>query len=208
METKTPASSHACLISYASTDATDIPLILVVGREPNGDTPVTPDKGTYDFRSSPNCAFWNVAYGLLGAAASPELTTSQVKRLAVARDASPILFADALPHSIDNAMRNKATRRAAFTDAEIERHVVGIFAHDQLIQRTKLVLLSGHDARFARSAKIFAERCASLNIPMQSLPFFYGTNVPKIRTAVTPQTQQLLNDIARTFKAFEPIRCS
>lgn len=190
MDTRSAPGSHACLISYASTAATNIPLVLVVGREPNGDSPVTADSGTYDFRASPNCAFWNVAYGLLGSAASPQLTTAQVKRLAIAKAASPILFADALPHSIDNAIRNKATRRAAITDAEIERHVAGIFAHHQLIQKTKLVLLSGHDASFAKSSKIFAERCASLNIPIQSLPFFYGTNVPKIRTAVTQETRQ------------------
>lgn len=183
MDTK-PTGSHACLISYASTHETDIPLVLVVGREPNGSSPVTPDWGTYDFREWPNCAFWNVAYGVLGSAASPALNTGAVKRLAVEKAASPIIIADAMPQSIDNAVRNKAAQRDVISDAAIEQHVENIFAHDQLIKRVKIVLLSGLDARFARSSRIFEEKCRSLNIPLQSLPFFYGTNFPKIRAAI------------------------
>lgn len=203
MELQTAFGSHACLISYASTHETNLPLILVVGREPNGSSPVTPDWGTYDFRKSPNCAFWNVAYGVLGSALTPALSTGAVKRLAAAKEASPIIIADAMPQSIDNAVRNKAVHREAISDAAIEQHVDHIFAHEQFIKRVEIVLLSGLDARFSRSSRIFAERCRARNLPVQSLPFFYGTNVPKIQAAITDETRARLRDVANAFAAFE-----
>lgn len=154
--------SHACLIGYGSTHESDLPLVLVVGREPNGSSPVTPDWGTYDFRKSPNCAFWNVAYGVLGAAATPTMSTSAVKRLAVEKDASPIIIADAMPQSIDNAVRNKAQVRDAITDAAIAQHVENVFAHERFIARVRLVLLSGLDARFARSVRVYEDKCRAI----------------------------------------------
>lgn len=203
MDTHISVGSHACLISYADTHQTDIPLVLVVGREPNGSSPVTPDWGTYDFRKSPNCAFWNIAYGLLGSAATPALNAGGVKRLAVEKTASPIIIADAMPQSIDNAVRNKTAQRDAISDAAIEQHVANIFAHDHLIKRVKIVLLSGLDARFLRSARIFEEKCRELNLPVQRLPFFYGTNAPKIRAAITDETRQHLSEVASAFAAFQ-----
>lgn len=198
-----PAGSHACLISYGSTHEIDLPLVLVVGREPNDSATVTPDWGTYDFRKSPNCAFWNIAYGVLGAAATPAMSTGAVKRLAVEKGASPIIIADAMPQSIDNAVRNKALVRDAITDAAIARHVENVFAHERFIARVKLVLLSGLDARFARSARMYEDKCRALGIHIQSLPFFYGTNSPKIRSSITPETRAQLEFVADAFTNLE-----
>jgi hypothetical protein len=206
LNTHISVGSHACLISYADTHETDIPLVLVVGREPNGSSPVTPDWGTYDFRKSPNCAFWNIAYGLLGSAATPALNAGGVKKLALAKAASPIIIADAMPQSIDNAVRNKAAQRNAIADDAIEQHVANIFAHDHLIKRVRIVLLSGLDVRFLRSARIFEEKCRALNLPVQRLPFFYGTNAPKIRATITAETRQHLKEVADAFAAFEPTK--
>jgi len=208
LDTPTAAGSHACLISYGSTHETDIPLVLVVGREPNGSSPVTPDWGTYDFRKSPNCAFWNVAYGVLGSAGAPPLNTGAIKRLAVEKDASPIVIADAMPQSIDNAVRNKARQRDAISDAAIETHVDNIFAHQDLIRRVRVVLLSGLDARFERSARIFEAKCAELGIPIQSLPFFFGNNVPKIQLAISPATRSQLGEVAAAFACYQRPRAA
>lgn len=198
-----PTGSHACLISYGSTHETDLPLVLVVGREPNDTSPVTREWGTYDFRKSPNCAFWNVAYGILGAAATPAMNTGAVKRLAVEKGASPIIIADAMPQSIDNAVRNKALVRDAITEAAIAQHVENVFAHERFIKRVKLVLLSGLDARFARSAGLYEDKCRALGIHVQSVPFLYGTNVPKIRSAITPETRAQLGVVADAFGNLE-----
>lgn len=208
MDTRPDIGSHACLISYASTHESDMPLVLVVGREPNGSSPVTPDWGPYDFRKSPYCAFWNVAYGVLGAAAAPPLNTGAVKRLAVEKAASPIIIADAMPQSIDNAVRYKSAQRQAIPDAAIEQHVANIFAHEQFIRRVSIVLLSGLDASFARSTRIFEAKCEALDIPVQSLPFFYGTNVPRIRAAISAQTRERLRQVADQFVAFEPAKAA
>lgn len=208
MDTPTTAGSHACLISFASTHETDIPLVLVVGREPNGSSPVTPDWGTYDFRKSPNCAFWNVAYSVLGSAGAPPLNTGAMKRLAVEKDASPIVIADAMPQSIDNAVRNKARQRDAISGAAIETHVDNIFAHQNLIRRVRVVLLSGLDARFERSVRIFEAKCAELGIPIQSLPFFFGNNVPKIQAAISPATRSQLGEVAAAFSGYQRPRAA
>lgn len=190
---------HACLVSYARTVDASFPLILVVGREPNEDLPPSEETGSYDFRTSMNCAFWNVAYSLLGSLADPPRSTRQIKAEAEAAAASPILFADALPLTLRHAARNKAAARLAIEDAAIERHVAAVFSHRALIDRVRVIILSGLGPSFERSVAAYRRLAGERGIALAELPFFYPTNMPAIRERLGNELKSHLADVLRDF---------
>lgn len=190
---------HACLISYARTDAANFPLILVVGREPNEDLPPSEEVGNYNFRTSGRCAFWNVAYGLLGSVGEPPRLSRQIKAEAEAAAASPILFADALPLTLRHAARNKAAARLAIEDAAIERHVAAVFSHRALIDRVRVIILSGLGPSFERSGTAYRRLAEERGIALAKLPFFYPTNLPAIRERLGNELRSHLADVLTAF---------
>ena len=201
------AGSHPCLLSYGGTDASDLPLVLIVGREPNGTGPVSLSWGHYDFQkrldgtSRAGSPFWDCAYGLLGTASSPSIDTKSFKVVAAARGVSPILFADALPQGIDNAVRDKTSLRLAIPAATIADHVAGVFSHASFIDRVKLVLLSGFDDSLARSGALYEAESQRRGIAVQRVPFFAGQNVPRIRKEVSESSWSILRSIAANLAA-------
>ena len=190
---------HACLISYAETADRSFPLILVVGREPNEDLPPSEATGPYDFRTSKNCAFWNVAYSLLGSVGTPPRSTAQMKAQAEAAAASPILFADALPLTLRHAAKNKAAQRLAISDAAIERHVAAVFSHRELIDRVRVIILSGLGPSFERSVAVYRRLAEARSVALAELPFFYPTNMPAIRERLGKELRNHLADVLSVF---------
>lgn len=201
--TDTPAAgSHPCLISYGATHKASIPLVLIVGREPNGSGVISSAWGPYDFRDRPYCGFWNVAYGLMGTASSPSISTGQFKQLAEARGASPLIIADAMPQSINNVVQNKNVIRAKHSDQVIREHVGNIFSHELFIERVRCVLFSGLTEIFGLSIRLFEEHCTRRRIPFQHLPFFTATNVPQIREVLSAETWATLRLVAAELAAY------
>ena len=148
MDQITKADGHPCILTYGKTADTDIPLVLVVGREPNEDIPATPDCGEYKFRAAPYCGLWNVAFGLLGSQGIPVRSTAGMKDQAEVANACPLIFADALPLTLRHSAKNKAALRAAISDEAIEAHVNAVFSHRHLISRVRVVILSGLGGSF------------------------------------------------------------
>lgn len=175
---------HPCLILYGATDQRSFPLVLMVGREPNESIPASTASGPYDFDGSPRCAFWNVSYGFAGHLSQPPLKTAELKRLCRATGASPLVYADALPISIKNAVRDKGSYRGLVPIDEIERHVRAVFSHEGIIDRVKLVLLSGLGPAFAPSVNAYRRECEARQIRCEAVPFFYPTNTPRIRDSL------------------------
>ncbi|MEZ2407335.1 hypothetical protein AB6806_11005 [Bosea sp. RCC_152_1] len=199
MEQAETKRGHACLISYAGTADASFPLILVVGREPNEDLPPSEEAGDYNFRKSGRCAFWNVAYSLFGSVANPPRSTRQIKAEAEAAGASPILFADALPITLRHAARNKVAQRLAIEDAAIERHVAAVFSHRSLINRVRVIILSGLGPSFERSVAAYRRLAEERGIALAELPFFYPTNMPAIRERLGNELRSHLADVLHDF---------
>lgn len=203
--------THPCLISYGTTHQSDLPLILVVGREPNGTSPLDDAWGPYDFYKKvggsrrAGSPFWDGAYGVMGTATTPSIDTKGFKAIAAARGVSPLIFADALPHGIDNAVRDKSPQRLAIPTAHLEAHARRVFSHDVFVNRVKAVLLSGFNPSFERSARAFEAECHRRDIPFQHLPFFAGQNLPKIREAISAETWAILRSVAAALDAC-PVR--
>ncbi|CAO4138201.1 hypothetical protein [Methylorubrum extorquens] len=195
--------AHPALIGFDQTFEHDFPLILAVGREPSSHEAIVYGLGHYDFRSSPKCAFWNVSYGFVGSKIG--LKPHELKSLCVARRASPLIYADALPITIKNAVANKAELRAVVLKEAVTAHVAHIFSHEPVVQRIGLVLLSGLDApQFQHSVACFQTACRERGIPAVRVPFFYGTNVPKLREAITSEASARIQTIMEGFREAVP----
>lgn len=194
--------THPCLLSYGDTDGSDIPLILVVGREPNGSGAVDSGWGRYDFRDVPKCGLWNVAYGIMGTASAPSVDTKTFKSLVESKGVSPLIIADAMPQSIEDRIRNKDLLRSAHSDGAIMEHVANVFSHEAFMSRVRCVLLSGLGASFLLSVRQYEERLVARGIPFQHVPFFTPTNVPKIREAISTDTWRILASVASELAAY------
>lgn len=196
-------SGHPCLLSFRRTPIADFPLVLVVGREPNEDIPATAACGSYDFRGASRCAFWNIAYGLLGSSGTPPRSTGQAKDQADHANASPLAFSDALPLTLRHSAKDKAAKRLAISDVAIEAHVQAVFSHRHLIDRVRVVILSGlAGPSFKRSVEHYEQMCADRDIALFHLPFFYPTNMPKIREQMTNELRDYLAEVLAAFDAF------
>ena len=181
-----------CLFGHSATAA--FPLILVIGREPNGPYPVTNHVGGYDFRHAPRCAFWNTAYGV--AARLLGTNTSELKRRAVLQNGSPIVFADALPQSIPARVGPKLLRRAALPEADVLRHVDNLFSHEAVIGRVRLVIASGLQAGvFAPALRGIERHCEERGLPLAQIAFCFGPNLAKIMDQLSEEQKQLIRSV-------------
>ena len=195
-------ATHPCLLSYGNTHETNLPLILVVGREPNGAGAVDACWGKYDFRDFPSCGLWNVAYGVMGTASTPSVDSKTFKSLVESKGVSPLIIADAMPQSIEDRVRNKDALRTAHSDAAIKEHIANIFSHERFMSRVRCVLLSGLGTSFRLSVREYEEQLGDRGIPFQHLPFFTPMNVPKIRAAISPDIWRILGSAASELAAY------
>jgi hypothetical protein len=191
-------TGHPLIQTYATTLGQSFPLILVIGREPNTDLPITTNHGLYDFDRYPRCGFWNVAYSVVGR--SYGLNATQVKQHFRERRASPVVFADALPIGIRQAVQNKWKDRGLLSPTAIQTHVQTVFAFEPVVSRTQIVIMSGLAAgTFAPAVEQIKEICNQHNIFYCCLPFFFGSNMPRIRAELTQDIQGKLNEVLVEF---------
>ena len=92
--------THPAILAYGQTTQNEFPLIMIIGREPNNSSMSDSSMGEYKFEDFPNCAFWNLSFGLFGSYNSK--TTFQIKQAFQNAKASPIIFTDASPKGIPN----------------------------------------------------------------------------------------------------------
>ncbi|MBB4039945.1 hypothetical protein GGR34_001592 [Microvirga flocculans] len=196
---ETPAGAdllHPSFLYYGETVARSFPLILVIGREPQVDKPVSPGAGTYDFRGSPRCGFWNSAAGLAARYSGvPGMTTAAIKRVFHAAQAAPLVFADALPIGLSDKIppRDKARLRRAVPKAAIDRHLAHVLCLEDrpdaqvrsLMDRVEFVILSGHAAPgFEYASGMLVRHLEGLGVPFVRTAFLFGSNMPGILSAL------------------------
>ncbi len=129
------------------------------------------------------------------------LRTKKLKQLCIQRRGSPIIYADSLPHSIPNHVTSKHTYRGQISEADAEAHITRVFSHRQLIDRVQLVIMSGlHQDVFNHARDAIADACTVKAIPVIHLPFFYGTNTPRIQAQLTAGDRTIINSIYERFQ--------
>jgi hypothetical protein len=145
--------------------------MLVVGREPNESIPVSPTLGTYDFRTSPNCGLWNMAYRLLARAdQNPNFGTGHLKALCVQKQSSPIVIADALPIT---RLYGAGVPVPRIDDNVLKAHIDSVLGHEEVISRVRVAFLSGHQREPYKSASsLFKKRLDEMGIRWLDTSFF------------------------------------
>lgn len=191
------SSTHDLFLKFERTTESqfkDLPLILVVGREPNNPNPFNDEIGDYPLearvyeegKKKRTVAFWDQSYGTVGKIAG--LNCATLKALARDCHASPIVFTDVMPTPAvykagSNVPRNA---REAADEEMIEKHHERIFSNS-IIERVELVILAGHrhGSSSARERKLlgyasdsFKGRCESHSIATVETKSMFGNNQP------------------------------
>jgi hypothetical protein len=183
--------THPLISTYKDTETSVLPLILVVGREPNNEGKFDSCLGSYDFDNATRCAFWNETYAVFGKLCG--MNGQSLKQICRDTGVSPIAFTDISPVLISNGDPNKSERREAILQKEIEAHVQQIVSLNDKIGRTKAVVLSGHQSgslskrvlsTFGFGSKKLASSLSENNIPNISVPFMFGNNQKQILDSI------------------------
>lgn len=193
---------HPVLLLHGPIDG-ELPLFLVVGREPNCTGNVSDHVSFYDCRKLGTVGFWNapftVAARCAGLASGPQL-----KRWCAARNASPVVFADALPRALPHHAVAKDESRAGLLDSEITHHIENMFRHEPILRRCELVILSGIGGpAFRRSTLLLENRCLAAGLTTVHTPFMQPFNTIRIMAALNDEARARLRRIA---EAYRPIR--
>lgn len=188
----------ACL---GSTEENSFPLLLVFGREYNGEGTVSLRVGTYDFTESPRSTFWNRTYRFLERNC---VSGSQLKARCVAGRSSPVIFANVFPKPIPNCFSGRAKRaiRESVSFEVLSGHLGSIFCL-ALMKRVKAVILSlGQDSQFSPAAECVRQLCAVARQPLVELPYFGShVRVPVFDSVLTDAQRQPLCSVLASFPA-------
>jgi len=196
-------TAHPILLTFGQTLTSTFPLILAIGREPNTPEPIRNILGTYDFRRHPRCGFWNTSYSVVARVAGKK--TRQLKHLCVSKGASPIVYADALPIGVPNAIRDKDAYRRAVSSSSIAEHIANIFAYRDITARVALIMVSGlYSPIFDTSKQQIEAACRSAGISYVHVPFFYGTNTRKIYNQLSPDHHHTICTTVEQLKRYSP----
>ena len=197
--------SHPLMYVLGNTEEKNFPLILTIGREPNYDDVLGDFVGKINIPefTSMSGGVWVTAYtqfakqyvGITG-------TSSYMKNLCISKDASPIVFTNAFPCSIDNSVQDKESLLELLTD-KIPAHINSIFSKS-LISRVKRVVQHGYTKSEPSqlATQLIQSKCKELNIPYCSTPFFYNGNSKLIQNSLSSY-QSLVKSIFDGFAKHE-----
>jgi hypothetical protein len=191
--------THPLLLAFGKTYEHTFPLILVIGREPNETTSSDKSLGSYDFREFPRCAFWNTAFHVFGKFNARK--TSALKLEFIRKEASPIVFTDALAFGIKNQVADKNSLRKGMKEEDFNQQAEDIFSHLEVIGRTKLILLSGlsDECLYGTFKKTIAKKAGALHIRVKEVPFFYPTNSKAIYEQLSADEAPVLQEVYEGF---------
>jgi hypothetical protein len=203
-------SRHPAIIGLGNTFASDATsqLIMVVGREPNSHAQVTQGLGRYTFSKdreqdedyAPHCGLWNSTYTVMARAIGLNGgTAGEAKEMCRVMRRSPVIFSDAMPKCLPNALSEQAKNafRNAIPEHEVRAHIKEVFSHKAIISRVRLVLLSGHNesSGLMRASELYEEACRILCIPVHRVPFMFGNNVPAIMESMTSEHTAIIRQV-------------
>lgn len=156
--------TEACSLVLDDTLEKEFPLILVIGREPNYHCNVIDKVSTYP--SPQGCAFWARSHELV--ARYTGLKAHEFKAQCVKQNASPIVFSDASPLGLDGRYtpyRKKKLRKAIAVE-ELESHANTVFSQNNIVSRTRFVLISGiEECGLGHAMPFIKQQCESHQIP-------------------------------------------
>lgn len=182
-------STHHLLLKYGEIldkPYAHIPLILVVGREPNNPNPFQSTIGDYPLEAKRyeeggkkrTVAFWDQSFGIIGKTSG--ISCASFKSIVRRVGASPIVFTDVMPTPAEYEEGGQGPRKARedATEQLIQTHHDSIFSKTEVMDRVSLVVLAGHRhgsfsklerAKLKYATTAFADRCAHLAKPIPTI---------------------------------------
>lgn len=96
-------------------------------------------------------------------------------------------------------------RHRIVDEAQVREHISCIFGYRSLLDRVRVVLVSGLDDDVFRSSVAEIRRwCIHLGKEYAEMPFFYPTNSARIRESLTSDLGVSLEGVMRNFLATIP----
>jgi len=189
---------HPLIQVYGNADKATFPLILCIGREPNGNEDDYDDAvGRYDLRwdeikNIGDRGVWGTAFWLV--AQTQKMPMQELKRLSERYHSSMLAFTD-ISKPIESGLSNRAkiTRRESIPLEWYRSHIQGMFSFG-VIGRVELFLLHGLSMRteFEEPYRILVEWINSIRqenpkVSCIDLPFFSWRNYQRIKESATPE---------------------
>lgn len=193
------AQGHPIISCYGETAAASYPLILIIGREPDGDEVVSNTMGTYELTLAYHHRFRVASYALAARTVvwSPTDFQGRCRQL----NGSPLLYAHAVPQGVLNSTPATRRSRQMVPEASIRQHVANMFGHS-ILEQVKLVILSGLDGNtFDLPRDLIVASCAERRIPVVHLPLFSSYNAKRIRQELDPKSRSRIASIVSAFRA-------
>lgn len=198
---ETVSSESEILLYFGKSHKYTFPLILIIGREYNGEGEVADKISYYDFKFSPRSAFWNRAYTFVGRACG-----EKIKHFCIKAAVSPIIFGNALPISVPNSIKNKNKLRLQISDNKIAAHIEDMF-NQNIVQRVKVAILSGieNESIFRKARSLIVEKCQMHNITCFDVPYFASRiSNKKIDRCVSDKNREKIKKLTQqAFDSFE-----
>ena len=174
--------SHPLMYVLGKTQEDKFPLILVIGREPNYDGQLDDSIEIMDNKEfgSMKSGVWVTAYTQIAKQyCGDKATAGDLKKICFERDASPIVFSNALPMGIPHYVKNKEKIRNELSEKDICDHIAKIFEYpieNPIAGRFGLVIQYGAygPGPLERAAELIKQECKRRSIPYCSSPFFWN----------------------------------
>jgi hypothetical protein len=194
------SNDRPALAYLGTTNRESFPLLLVLGREYNGQGTVSAKSGQYSFTDSPHSSFWNRAYLFLEQNC---LSANSLKKRCGEAKCSPIVFGNAYPKPIPSACSSsyKDKVRRATSQKEIMTHLSSLFSLP-LASRVEAVILSlsADKARFENAFCCVRKLCKDINMPLVEVPYFASrTKAADFNAALDDHQRQRLSAILSAF---------
>lgn len=163
------------VVAFRNSVEADYPLVLVLGREYNGDGDGLVDQGVsiYDPVASSGAKFWNSAMRFVVRCGTKDAQENIDKWRESGH--APVIFSNVFPIEVPNADdAGKGARRSGCTDDQIESHLQGVFKLP-ISRRVKVVVISvDHNFQppFGNAIGIARKVCRDHNIPSVVAPYF------------------------------------
>jgi hypothetical protein len=201
--------NHPLILPYGKTEVIkSVPLILCIGREPNGqESDFDNTVGRYDEkwrqveRTRHKVGVWDTAFWVISQT-QDGMTIQKLKRLSEKCQSSILAFTD-ISRPISAQVRDKAAERRRIPFEWYEEHIRHTLS-SELIHRVKLLLIHGVKdvAEFDEPYRYLINQVESSTtpIPHYDLPSFTWRNQRAIEEKLTPDLAQKINEIYSTWK--------
>jgi len=193
--------THPLICYYKNTLKKDFPLILIVGREPNHDSPFDNTVRDYDFDQpdGKKSSMWNKSYGLFRFINQID-STSEFKDICRKKEGSPILFTNLSPKPVLNSKSTKQKTKTRLNTplSEYKNHFKKIFSK-KILKRVSLIVISVDCKELNDKVPLFAKTCKKHKKKYVKIPYLANPTISYKKIIKTiPNNKR--NIVIKTYK--------